>query len=218
MVNLFSPVAAGQARLIDSQLVSTYINPDYKYTIYQPTAWIARAVDETTHKDVMFTALSGEFVEITALPFPTGQAFPDWFHQNFPNEVLATYQPFTNRFHVSGIMSPDKTVAFITDGGSVYLIRYDGGTREEINYRSTFVMMVQSFKTATVATPIELLPLTSVGTPTALGVIATSSPEIAIPETTATGPAFMATTSTLPVVVSTSTAATSTLVAPTSTP
>lgn len=173
--NLYNPAAIAPQRLVESSLVSTYINSEFGYSIYYPGTWVARPLDELTKKEVLFSAISGEYVEVQALPYPTGKSFPEWFSENFPSEQLTSYQPFVNRFKVSGVMSPDKTVAIITDGTSVYLIHYDGGTRAEINYRMTFRVMVQSFKPVNVATPIDLLPRTLPTPPPAAATTASSS-------------------------------------------
>ena len=199
LLNLYNPAAIAPQRLVESKLVTAFGNATFGYSLHYPSSWIARALDETTNKEILFTAISGEYIEVQALPYPVGESFPDWFAKNFPAERLAGYTPFVNRFKVAGIMSPDKTVAFITDGSQVYLIRYDGGTRTEINYRTTFRTMVQSFKPVGVATPIDLLPKPVVIVP----ITATTTPEenVTIPEittSTATSTSII-TTSTTPV-------------------
>lgn len=157
IANLYNPAGVTPERLVEAQLVSTYINPEYQYSMYYPKTWIAQAVDDAK-KEVLFTSITQEFVSVRVLPFPTDVPFAEWFAKTFPSEQLATYVPFVNKFKISGVMSLDGMVAIITDGAHVYLLTYNGGAREEINYRLTFKMMVQSFKTSSVTTPIELLP------------------------------------------------------------
>lgn len=159
--NLYSPVGVAPQRLVDAGVVSTYVNTEYKYTVLHPKPWLAQDVDKEK-KETVFTAVSGEFVAINVLEFPLKTSFVDWFAQQFPDEKLQTYAAFTNRMKVAGILSVDGAVALITDGAHVYLLRYDGGSRSQINYRASFQMMVQSFKPASVATPIEFLPKTVV--------------------------------------------------------
>ncbi len=159
--NLYNPAGVTPERLVDAQLVATYINPEYQYSVYFPKTWIAQSVDEGK-KEVLFTSITQEFVSVRVLPFPTDMPFAQWFIKTFPAEQLATYVPFVNKFKISGVMSSDGMVAIITDGAHVYLMTYNGGTRDEINYRMTFKMMVQSFKTSSVTTPIELLPKTTI--------------------------------------------------------
>ncbi|OGH67974.1 MAG: hypothetical protein A3C15_00430 [Candidatus Magasanikbacteria bacterium RIFCSPHIGHO2_02_FULL_50_9b] len=155
--NLYNPKGVAPQRLIDAQLVNTYVNPEYQYTVYYPISWLSSSLEESK-KEVLFTSITQEYVQVAALPFPAEQTFTAWFAATFPNESLITYVPFTNKYKVSGVMSPDGSVAVITDGSHVYLLTYNGGSREEINYRATFQMMVQSFKTPNVTTPIDLLP------------------------------------------------------------
>lgn len=157
IANLYNPAGLTPERLIEAGLVSTYINPEYQYTVYYPTTWLANAVD-ADKKEVLFTSITQEFVNIRVLPFPTEMSFAEWFAKTFPTEQLATYTPFVNKFKVSGVKSSDGLVSIITDGAHVYLLTYNGGVREEINYRLTFGMMIQSFKTSSVTTPIDLLP------------------------------------------------------------
>ena len=164
IANLYNPAGVTPERLIEAGLVSTYINPEYQYSVYYPTTWLANAVDEAK-KEVLFTSITQEFVNVRVLPFPTDVAFAEWFAKTFPEEQLATYKPFVNKMKVSGVTSADGLVSIITDGAHVYLLTYNGGMREDINYRLTFNMMVQSFKTSSVTTPIELLPKTKLSSP-----------------------------------------------------
>lgn len=163
--NLYNPIGVAPQRLVDAGVVSTYVNSAYKYTALYPKPWLAQDVD-AEKKETIFTAVSGEFVAINVLEFPTTIPFTQWFAEQFPGEQLATYTAFTNRMKVAGMLSADGAVALFTDGAQVYLLRYDGGSRAQINYRVSFHTMVQSFKPANVATPIEFLPK-SVVAPTA---------------------------------------------------
>ncbi|MCX6780734.1 MAG: hypothetical protein NT003_01305 [Candidatus Magasanikbacteria bacterium] len=157
LLNLYNPVGTAPQRLAETNLVSTYINPAFQYAAYYPASWIAQSLDQEK-TDVLFTSITKEFVEIRVLPFPVVDPFPVWFAKKFPNENLSAYTPFVNKFKVAGVESPDHLVAIFTDGSHVYLMTYNGGVRDTINYRRTFEMMVASFKPANVATPIELLP------------------------------------------------------------
>lgn len=157
LLHLYNPIGIAPQRLMDAKLVNTYINPDLNYLIYYPKDWIPGALD-AAKREVLFTASTGEYVEVRAVPFPAGQPFPEWFAQNLAGEDLTKYVPFKNRFMVSGIMSPDNTVALISDGANIYVVYYNGGSRAEINYRTTFRMMVESFKPAGTVTPLDLLP------------------------------------------------------------
>lgn len=182
ITNLYNPAGVTPERLIDANLVSTYINPEYQYSVYYPSTWIAQSIDDTK-KEVLFTSITQEFMQVTVLPFPTDVPFAQWFVKTFPGEQLATYTPFVNKFKVSGVMSSDGLVAVITDGAHVYLLTYNGGTRDEINYRTTFKMMVQSFKTSSVTTPIELLPKTTLHSAPSISSV---SPAASVATSTAT--------------------------------
>ncbi|MBI3495477.1 hypothetical protein HY065_02530 [Candidatus Berkelbacteria bacterium] len=203
LLNLYNPIGVAPQRLADAKLVNTYINPTFNYLVYYHKDWVPGALD-ASNREVLFTASTGEYVEIHAVPFPTTQPFPEWFAQNLPGEDLTKYQPFKNRFQVSGIMSPDKAVALISDSANIYVIYYNGGSRTEINYRTTFRMMVASFKPTGVATPVDLLPSVALQSSTSTTSVtsATSSAQ------------FPAATSTVPAVITTSTSST----AATSTP
>lgn len=185
IVNLYNPAGVTPERLVEAHLVSTYINPEYQYSVYYPVTWLAQAVDEEK-KEVLFTSITQEFAEVRVLPFPTDMPFAEWFVKTFPGEQLATYIPFVNKFKVSGVMSLDGMVAIITDGAHVYLITYNGGVREEVNYRQTFKMMVQSFKTSSVTTPIELLPKTTLQSMPSLFPMGASASSTVTPSATAT--------------------------------
>lgn len=178
LTNLYNPRGVAPQRLLDAGLVSSYVNPEYQYTMYYPNSWLYSSVD-AGKKEVLFTSITQEYIQVTVLPYPTEDSFPQWFAKTFPGEQLNSYVPFVNKFKVSGVLSSDGTVAVITDGSHVYLLTYNGGTREEINYRATFRMMVQSFKTSNVTTPIDLLPKGTLSSVPSLPVLTTSSTPVA---------------------------------------
>lgn len=156
LLNLYNPVGVAPQKIIDTQFVKTFINSQNNYSVYYPSGWIARALDETTNKEVLFTAITGEYVNVHTVPYPTTESFPQWFAANLPGEVLSIYQPFKNKFGVSGIMSPDKLVALISDGNNLFILNYNGGTRIDINYRTSFRVIVQSFKFTGAVNPIDI--------------------------------------------------------------
>lgn len=193
LLNLYNPVGVAPQKLLDTKAVNTYINPTDNYSVIYPTAWLARALDTEINKEVLFSGTTEEYIDMRTFAYPA-EPFPDWFQKTFPNEVLASYLPFTNKMGVSGLRSPDNLVALFSDQTNVYLLVYNGGTRPDINFRTTFRMMMQSFKPAGVGMPL-LVPL--------------------MPPTSATTTATVITTTTVPAVLTTTTTV---AITPTTTP
>lgn len=194
LLNLYNPVGVAPQKLLDTKAVNTYINPTDNYSVIYPAAWLARALDTEINKEVLFSGTTEEYIDIRTFAYPA-EPFPDWFQKTFPNEVLAAYLPFTNKMGISGLRSPDNLVALFSDQNNVYLLVYNGGTRPDINFRTTFRMMVQSFKPAGVGMPllVPLMPPTS-ATSTITTTVTTTTAVVLI----STSTAVVAPTSTLP--------------------
>ncbi|MBF8280789.1 MAG: hypothetical protein HW383_562 [Candidatus Magasanikbacteria bacterium] len=192
LANLYNPRAEAPQKLKDSGLVRQYVNPTFRYAVYYPESWLARPLDETTNDEIMFTAVSGEYVEARAIPLAAGQTFAQWFVFQFPNVPLSSLQTFTNRLGQDGLKTADGLAAFFPGQNFIYVLVYNVGTRTDINFKALFNMMVQSFESAPkpeniplpVASPAPLPETTIVSESESV----TTPETVVAPETTPTAP------------------------------
>jgi hypothetical protein len=160
-LNLYNPIGFKPNRLIDSNTVKVYLNPTYKYSIYYPLDWVAQSVD-ANNQEVMFTSPTGEFVQVTVEDNSLKMAVTDWYLAQAPGVAAIDLKPVTTKEKIEGIVSPDALMAYIPYSDKIYIIKYDIGTRAEVNFFQTFQMMSNSFRTVgEIETPVIVTPATT---------------------------------------------------------
>lgn len=143
--NLYNPLGFKPVRLIDSGRVQIYLNPTYNYSIYYPQSWIPQALD-ANNKDVMFTAETGEFVEVLVEDNPLKMSAVDWYLGQSPGVAALQLESFQTKEKIEGIKSPDGLVAYIPFEDKIFVINYNIGLKDEVNFLNTFSMMANSFR------------------------------------------------------------------------
>jgi len=143
--NLYNPAGFAPVKIIDSGLVKEYISTVYGYKIYYPTVWNFGEVD-ISGQQVLFSASTGEYVEIQSFTKLETQSFEDWFAENIEGEKFSELREIVNRFGVSGMKRTDDLVAYFVTSTNVFVLVYQPGIVTEIGYRHVFEMMIQSFR------------------------------------------------------------------------
>lgn len=172
MSNLYNPRGNAPMKLVDSGLVREYINDFSGYRMYYPLQWSQGGVDPE-EKHMLFSSISGEYIEVRVFQKMTNLTFPQWFQTNAPEEQFNLLSTFTNRFGVEGWKRNDGLVVYFDTSSYVFTIIYHQlESTAPIPYRTTMEMVYQSFRpTATSRTIPEQVPLNVPATDT----IATTS-------------------------------------------
>ncbi len=152
---MYNPAGKEPIRLIASGNVKDYENPVLGYKVFYPTTWAVGNVDET-HKDVLFSTITGENIELRTFDLLPGQTFTDWFAKWAPNEQFANLADFQTYFQQPGKNRKDNLVYYFTDNSHVYVLLYHTTDSNIVNYRSILVMMARSFRTQGFAPPAIL--------------------------------------------------------------
>lgn len=146
LANLYDPARTSPARLIDSGSVLEYVSPQFNYRLYYPAAWQAADVD-ASGEQVLLSAITGDYIEVRAVPRETGQDFTAWFAQNAGRERITDLSPLNNSFGISGRLRKDNLVAYVNDSGPrVFVIIYHPSGSGPIRYRHIMNLLVQSFR------------------------------------------------------------------------
>lgn len=145
--NLYSPNGFAPTRLLGSGAVSEFTNPVYGYKIYYPSSWIAGNVDPQ-YKDVLFSTITGENVEVRVFDKVNGQSFEDWFTQWAKGEELGQLKDFKTVFKENGKSRSDNLVFYLEDDKYHYVIVYHITGSGAVNYRKVITMMARSFRTS----------------------------------------------------------------------
>lgn len=153
--NLYNPIGAEPRKLIDSDLVTEFINPTFEYKVYYPKNWAVGNVDES-YQDVLFSTLTGESVEIRAIDKSVADtSFTDWFAKWAPNEKISDLVEFETVFKDKGWQRKDNLVYYFETPRRVYVMLYHTTDSNVVNFEMVIKMMARSFRLPTTE---EVLP------------------------------------------------------------
>ncbi len=151
VLNLYNPKGFAPVKIIDSGLVKEYINPTWKYRVYYPAVWEEASVDnESNH--VIFSSITGDFIEIRSFSKTANENFVSWFAKNIEGQSFADLSYTSNRFKIDGYIRKDNLVAYFVIDNAVFVMVYEpSGNATDIPYRHVMEMMFQSFRPSAVS-------------------------------------------------------------------
>lgn len=164
--NLYNPRGLAPIKLIDSGLIREYVNPTWGYRLYYPVGWQMGAVDAEADQ-VLFSAITGDYVEVRAVDRVGNESFQNWFSRNAVGQKFTDLVDFSNRFTEELQVRQDDLVAYLMDEKVVYVMIYHPGSTGSIPYRHVMQMIYQSFRPAGTTIEIpeqEILPTVSTTT------------------------------------------------------
>lgn len=142
--NLYNPKGFEPQKLVESGLVKTYDNPNFNYGLYIPIHWAVGSVDEE-ERQVLFSTLSGENIEIRVFNFKEGENFETWFSRMALNQDFTALQNFETRAGFSGKVRDDGLVYYFVNNDKVYVLLYHTTDSSIVNYKSVFALVARSF-------------------------------------------------------------------------
>lgn len=134
----------GTGSLEASGLVKRVENSLKSYSLLIPTSWTATA-DQTGGLLINPTQQTGEFFQSSINDNANKLSPKDWYKTNNPSanvDQLATVA--VNG--LEGLYSEDLSTAYLFKDTKVYSIHYDPGSLTQVNYRTTFDVIVRSFR------------------------------------------------------------------------
>ncbi|MBD3310879.1 MAG: hypothetical protein GF349_00045 [Candidatus Magasanikbacteria bacterium] len=143
--NLYSPIGFAPTKLIDSGLVREYVNPRWQYRLYYPSVWQVGVVDNE-YEQVLFSAFTGDYVEVRVIQKLATENFRAWFGRNAEGQNFSDLIEFENRFQEDGYRRDDDLVAYFETDNYVFVIIYQPGTTATAPYRHIMQMIMQSFR------------------------------------------------------------------------
>lgn len=145
LINLYNPTGFAPQKIEETPLVKIYTNSSYGYSIFYPANWLPKALDES-NREVMFTSATGEFIQAIVEDNPNLTPLLDWYLSEAPGTNPADVGTAATKGGLLGIKSPDGLTVYFGVGNKIYAVSYSLGIKTELNYKSTFEMMVKSFK------------------------------------------------------------------------
>lgn len=142
---LYNPKGVEPQRLIESTLVKDYVNPNFSYQLYLPVNWAIGSVDEEG-RQLLFSTLSGENIEIRVFDLLQNEDFNTWFSRYATNQTIGNLVDFETYNKYSGKMRNDGLVYYFVYNNKVYTILYHTTDSNFVNYKSVISLMARSFK------------------------------------------------------------------------
>jgi len=136
------------AKLSLSGLVNSYNNENFNYSLFYPALWLVRAVPETANQEILIVTNTGELFNILVEENPENLELIDWYKIKAPDvspELLKT-ETISGK---SCLWSPDRLTVYLKGEKKVYILSYNPGTEEKINFKTTFEMMIRNFSILT---------------------------------------------------------------------
>lgn len=143
--NLYHPNQSAPTELKGSDLVKDYTNPAFDYKVYYPSKWETAAVS-SDKREVLFNAITGDYILVRAVDKKEGQDFDGWFTENIEGESRTDLNEFENKFDVTGYRREDNLVTYFPGVENVYILIYNPGIKDQIPFREVMKMMTQSFR------------------------------------------------------------------------
>ena len=140
---LFDPLVANGALLAKSTVIETFTNTILAYTVLHPKDWVAKEVD--SEGKAYFTSATGEFVQINGESNPSRLTAEQWYATQVP-EINTSQLEKVTVGDLQGVKSVDGRTVYLAAGDKIFTISYSVGLRQDMNFYTTFTMMVNSFQ------------------------------------------------------------------------
>ncbi len=183
--NLYNPTGTAPEKLIDSGLVREFISPTWQYRLYYPAVWETGIVD-TDSRQVLFSSITGDYVEVRVIDREPGQSFADWFSLYASDQQYSSLREITNRFQEQGFERADGLVGYYVQTERVYVIVYHpSATATSVPFRNVVRMMIQSFRPSRLPGTLPSQQFVVTSTPSQVSTTPTST-DVENPETETT--------------------------------
>ncbi|MBP9761285.1 MAG: hypothetical protein KBD15_03545 [Candidatus Magasanikbacteria bacterium] len=144
--NLYNPTGIAPEKIIDSGLVREYVNPVWQYRVYYPTSWQVDAVDPNGDQ-VLFSSISGEYIEVRSLSKKTNESFDMWFAEHARGEQYTDLVSRTNRFQIPTRYRSDGLVGYVESADAIFVLLYRTGIQETfVRFPHVHTLLLQSFR------------------------------------------------------------------------
>lgn len=138
----YNPLGAG--RLEGSAIVKRALNANKEYSVLIPAKW-ASTTDASGGILINPDVSTGEFFQVRKVDNAAKLTPKQWYQANNPTANVDALTTFAvNGLEV--LYSEDASTAYIFKDATVYTFTYSTGSLTQVNYRTTFDMMVRNFK------------------------------------------------------------------------
>ncbi len=148
---LFDPTRGAGARLENSGLVIRYTNPEYRYSFLYPSKWIANATN-TSAREVLVSTSTKELFSFRIEENPSGLPAADFYSKIMAPGTDTSQLQSVETETWTGVMSGNGRVVVAVKKAqdapgaqpAALIIEYKLNTETEVNFVTTFQMMIAS--------------------------------------------------------------------------
>ncbi len=145
IINLSNPLVKEENKLAISGLVNVYTNKDYNYNALYPASFIVRAMPETDNQEIIIVTKTSEYFSINVEENGDGSTAKEWYAKRTPSVDSSQLTELTIDGN-DAILAPDSMSIYIHKGNRIYILGYSLGVESEANFKTTFQMLINSFK------------------------------------------------------------------------
>jgi len=143
IINLYSPIASNEL-LADSGLVREYSDPFRGYTVLRPSVWVAEASIEDANQTLFLpNSETGEYIVFGTLENTANYDLVEYW--NTFGDELEDFENYSLG-NKPAIRSLDGTKVIMLTDQFIYLAVYETSQLSDINFMTTFEMMLNSFE------------------------------------------------------------------------
>lgn len=144
LLNLYDPVGKDSKRLLASGKVQKFENDIFGYSVFYPTPWNAKTLDQTK-QEMVVTTNTGEIIQITVEDNREKLKTKPWIERQFEGIDFNKMQRVQTAQGLVGVKSIDRRTAYFIYDDVVYIINHNVGEKETVDYDVSFNMMIKSF-------------------------------------------------------------------------
>lgn len=141
VMNGYSPLLSPGTTLLGAEAVSVYANVTHTFSVDYPKSWV---VDARTANEILFITSTTEFIEILIEQKRANQSISDWYDEQV-SVGGASELTLTDVNGLPTLIAKNGLTYYIGDEDKVFVLTYNYGTRDQINFRTSYYMMLDSF-------------------------------------------------------------------------
>ncbi|MBS4033287.1 MAG: hypothetical protein KGZ85_02375 [Ignavibacterium sp.] len=145
LINLYCPVSGYGIKLENTDLIKNYQNQTFKYSLFYPTSFSVKVVQGSDESEVIVSGDGSEFFSIIVQDNPTGLSAKEWYQQQISGLNVSELEEIIigNR---SAVWSLNKLTVYFVKDKQIYAITHNIGGATIVDLRTTFLMILKSFK------------------------------------------------------------------------
>jgi len=144
IINLYSPLSP-LAKLAETDLIKIYSNETFGYSLFYPASFVVKVMPDSEDKEVVISSETGEFFSIIVQDNPEEIPVSEWYKKQV-KEIQTDKLAKTEVDGYEAVWSLDGLTLYIGKEDKIYILSYNIGGGTIANFKSTFLMMIKSFK------------------------------------------------------------------------